>query len=173
MLLIETPRLGFRHFTLSDAPAVLEFSSDPLVTKYTGDAGNVQTLDDAKNVITQVWFSDYEKYGYGRYAIVHKKDNKVIGFCGLKFLEEKQLPDLGYRLLPQYWGQGLGMEAAKACLEYGFETLKLPKVIAMAMPDNSGSLSILANLGFTNLGTDLYQGHQVVNFEITKRLHSA
>lgn len=166
MILIETPRLAFRHFTLSDAPAVLEFNSDPLVTKYTGDAGTMQTLEDAENVITNVWLSDYAKYGYGRFAVVHKEDNKVIGFSGLKFLEEMQLPDLGYRLLPQYWGLGLGMEAAKACLEYGFDTLKLPKVIAMAMTENAGSISILTKLGFTNLGQDLYQGHDVVNFEI-------
>lgn len=168
MILIETPRLQLRHFEKGDVDAVLAFSSNSDVTKYTGDAGLVNTRAQAMKVITDVWLADYEKYGYGRYAVIHKADNKVIGFCGLKFLEDVGKTDLGYRFLPQYWGQGIGIEAAKACLQYGVEQLQIETVFAMAMPENKGSVAILQKLGFVELGHMDYDGHDVIAFEIKK-----
>lgn len=165
MILIETARLQMRKFELQDAEAVLAFSRDPQVTRYTGDKGEVKTLDDAKRVIEQVWFKDYRTYGYGRYALVHKADNKVIGFCGLKYLPEFEMADLGYRMLPDYWGQGLGMECAQAALCYGFDKLELDKVFAMADVENTGSNRILQKLGFIDLGESDYHGHRVITYE--------
>lgn len=167
-ILYETPRLAIRPFTLADAQAVYTFNSNSLVTKYTGDAGRVTDLKSAREVIEKVWLKDYQKYGYGRYALIHKADSKVIGFTGLKYLEEEKAPDLGYRMLPEYWGKGLGFEAAQASLKDGFERLQLTRVIAMATIDNNGSNRILTKLGFTNLGPDTYQGHSIYRYEISK-----
>ncbi|WP_298444653.1 GNAT family N-acetyltransferase [uncultured Ferrimonas sp.] len=146
--IIETERLGLRQFTLDDAPAVLAFSSNEQVTEYTGDAGMIASIDDAEHVIRTIWLKEYRQHGYARYALVHKADNKVIGFAGWKFIDEDNMPDLGYRMLPQYWGQGLGFEIALACMHYGKETLEFNHVFADALPDNLGSCRIIEKLGF-------------------------
>ncbi len=151
--LIETPRLIMREFTLDDLEAVFEFSSDDEVTRLTGDMGMVKTRDDARNVISNIWLAEYKKYGYGRYALVHKSDNGVIGFCGLKFVPEGNLkltvgrPDIGYRMLKDYWGQGLGYEAAKAALEYGRNELDLSNIFGDAVVENTASNKILEKIG--------------------------
>lgn len=165
MILIDTPRLQMRQFIETDANAVLEFNRHPDVTRFTGDAGVVNNMSEAENVIKNVWQAEYQQYGYGRYALIHKKDNKVIGFCGFKYLTDFGMPDLGYRMLPEYWRQGLGYECASAALDYGFKTLGFSKVFAMADVNNAGSHAILQKLKFDCLGPSHYHGHDVLTYE--------
>ena len=151
-ILIETERLAMRHFTLDDIDAVFEFSSDRDVTKLTGDQC-VQNREEARSIITDIWLPEYEKYGYGRYALIHKGDNKVIGFCGLKYIpgeelgREKGAPDIGYRMLKPYWGKGLGFEGAKAAMDYGKNVLGLTDIFGDAVVENTASIRILEKLG--------------------------
>ncbi|MFY8275327.1 GNAT family N-acetyltransferase [Pseudoalteromonas sp. SSDWG2] len=167
-VLIDTPRLQMRQFRIEDAQAVFDFNADTHVTRYTGDAGLVKTLDDAKKIITDIWLRDYAKYGYGRYALIHKADQKLIGFCGLKYDPGHPGTDLGYRMLPAYWGQGLGFEAAKAAFNYGLDTLKLNHIIAEADENNIGSIKIIERLGFTLCDQYEKWGHPLLRYEYTR-----
>lgn len=146
--LIETDRLIMRKFTLDDADAVFEFSTCEAVTEFTGDAGVVKTKADAKELIKRIWLAEYEAYGYARYALVYKADNKVIGFCGLKFETRINSTDIGYRLLPAYWGKGLATEAATATLEYAQRTLNIDHILGEAVDENIASNKLLKNVGF-------------------------
>ena len=103
--IIETERTVLRWFTLEDAEDVFAYGANDEVNRYTG-MQSLQTIDEAKKIITDVNFSDYKKYGYGRFAVYHKADKKVIGFAGLKYLPEYDMTDIGYRYLPEYWGKG-------------------------------------------------------------------
>ena len=155
--IIETKRTILRRFTLDDADAVYELNSNPEVQKYTGDE-LVDSLERAKEIITNVSFKDYNTYGYGRWAVVHKKDDKVIGFAGLKYLPEIDETDIGYRFLPEYWGRGLATEVSIPTIDYGFETLQLDRIIGIAMKENIASWKIIEKLGMTFYKTDEYLG---------------
>lgn len=165
MILIDTPRLQMREFTLADKEAVLDFASCEKVTRYTGDAGMVKSLDDAAMVIRDIWMVEYERYGYGRYALIHKEDQKVIGFCGVKFDKGLSAPDIGYRLLPQYWGQGLATEAVTSALKYAREVLGLDKIIAVAVDENVASNKILHKLGFNKIDSYIDEGFRLYRYE--------
>ena len=143
---IETERIILRNFIENDCEAVFAFSSNKEVQKYTGDA-ILESLNQAKEIISNVWFSDYKKYGYGRWAVVYKPKNKVIGFAGLKYLPEINETDIGYRFLPEYWGKGVATEVSKKIIEYGFDVLKLEKIIGIAMPENIASSKVLEKVG--------------------------
>lgn len=144
---IETPRTYIREFTIEDAEAVLAFNSNALVTRYTGDANMVKTLGDAKTVIKDIWLKEYAKYGYGRWAVVDKGSGKVIGFCGLKYIPEVGMPDIGYRFLPEYWGQGYATETALACVTYCKEQLGVTHFFGDVMEDNQASVKVLKKVG--------------------------
>ncbi|MFK5889339.1 MAG: GNAT family N-acetyltransferase [Flavobacteriaceae bacterium] len=144
--IIETERTFMRPFTEDDTQAVFDFGSNKEVQKHTGDK-LLESIDQAKNTIRNVWFADYKKYGYGRWAVVHKKDNKVIGFAGLKYLPEFRKTDIGYRFLPQYWGQGIATEVSLPIIKYGFEKLGLKEIIGIADPVNKGSIKVLQKIG--------------------------
>ncbi|WP_115719272.1 GNAT family N-acetyltransferase [Gallaecimonas mangrovi] len=147
--MIDTPRLRLRRFTLDDVPAFFAMTSDRQVLRYTGEAGPVNSLAEAEQKLRAAPLADYERYGYGRLAVELKSSGEVIGFCGLKFLPEFNVPELGYRILPAFWGQGLITEAGKAVLEYGHTELGLARIIALIHPDNSRSVRVAEKLGMT------------------------
>lgn len=149
---IETVRTYIREFTIDDAQAVFAFNTNAQVTRFTGDAGMVESLEDAENVITQIWLKEYKQYGYGRWAVVDKSNDKVIGFCGLKYLPEIGMPDVGYRFLPEYWGKGLATETAIACVEYCRSSLGITKFFADVMADNIASVKVIKKLGLKFTG---------------------
>ncbi|MFT5820809.1 MAG: ribosomal-protein-alanine N-acetyltransferase [Crocinitomix sp.] len=143
---IETERLILRPFILDDIAPSNEMNLDARVSKFTGDGGIVGEAEIERRIKENV-MGDYAKYGYGRWAVELKGGKKFIGFAGLKFMADLNEVDLGYRLLFDYWGKGLATEAAKACLDYGFNTLQLKRIIATVLPDNIGSVRVLEKVG--------------------------
>jgi [ribosomal protein S5]-alanine N-acetyltransferase len=55
--------------------------------------------------------------------------------------------DLGYRLMAAYWGQGLATEASRACVNHGFQTLGLKRIIGLVDPENIRSVRVLEKSG--------------------------
>jgi ribosomal-protein-alanine N-acetyltransferase len=148
--MLETNRLILRVATLEDAPLLFQLNSDPEVVRYTGDA-SFTTMLEAQNIIRERMILQFQKYKMTRF-MTFLKDGTFIGWCGLKYFPENHEVDLGYRFMKKYWGMGFATEASKACLEYGFETLALPRIIAKAMPDNIGSIKVMQKLGMTFKG---------------------
>ena len=155
--IIETERLILREFNIHDYEAVFEFGSNKEVQRYTGDK-MIESLEGAKDIIKNIWYEDYKKYGYGRWAVIYKPENKIIGFAGLKYLPEFNETDIGYRFLPEYWGKGLATEASKEIIKYGFEKLQLDKIIGIAVAENIGSCKVLERVGFKFYKIDEYDG---------------
>ena len=159
---IETDRLLLRPYTLDDAQEVWEYQRDPAVTKYTNDGG-VRTLAEIESILQDVIIEgDYVEYGYGRMAVVHRESNKVIGFCGLKYLPELDQVDIGYRYAKEYWGQGLATEAGLAVMQFGWQELQLPRIIGMALPENKASVRVLEKLGLKFVHNDMDEGIDIV-----------
>jgi len=146
-LFIETERLLIRPFKMEDIEPSYKMNLDAEVSRYTGDGGVVSKKEIERRIIENV-FGDYEKHGFGRLAVELKGENKFIGFTGLKYLEDMDEVDLGYRFMKEYLEQGIATESAKACLNLGFETLELNKIIAMVLPENIGSIRVLEKLNF-------------------------
>jgi RimJ/RimL family protein N-acetyltransferase len=147
-LVVETQRLLLREYTSEDAEATFVLGSNPLVQRYTGDAC-FRSVEEAEAVILRHPIEDYRKYGFGRWAVVYKPDGRLIGMAGLKYLAEWDEVDLGYRLLPEYWGMGLATEASLASLRYGFETLRLSRILGLVHPANVRSIRVLEKCGLT------------------------
>lgn len=147
-LVIETDRLLIRPFRLDDIEPSYQMNLDAEVSKYTGDGG-VVSKKEIERRITENVFGDYEKYGFGRLAVEWKEEGRFIGFAGLKYLIDLDEVDLGYRFMQPYWGKGIATEASQACVKLGFETLNLEKLIALVLPENSGSIRVLEKLSFS------------------------
>jgi len=154
---IETDRIILREFTIADYKDVYAFGSNLEVQKYTGDK-IIESLNEAKELIKNVWYEDYKKYGYGRWAVIYKPENKIIGFAGLKYLPEFKETDIGFRFLPEYWGKGIATEVSIEIIKYGFEKLNLHKIVGIAIPDNIGSCKVLEKIGLSFYKIDEYDG---------------
>lgn len=144
--MIETERLLLRKFTLDDIEAYFRLNSNPDVIRYTGDPAFI-SLDDARRVLLSAPLRDYEVHGYGRLACVEKASGELIGFCGLKYLDDMDEVDLGYRFLPDYWGKGYATESSLAVMRYGRNVMGLERIVGFVHPDNAGSVRVLVKVG--------------------------
>ncbi len=148
MPIYETDRLVLRPFNETDVNAFHRMTSDPDIIRFigTGLDPDLSHKDVLKQMRTAP-LGDYEKTGYGRHAMVLKTTNEVIGFTGLKYLPEIDETDLGYRMFPEYWGNGLATESCWPMLDFAFQKLELAKIIGIAMPENSASCHVLEKVG--------------------------
>jgi ribosomal-protein-alanine N-acetyltransferase len=160
---LETERFLIRNIETYDAEAMFEMDSNPKVHKYLGNKP-ITKIEEAKEIIKNIR-EQYEKFGIGRWAIATKDTNEFVGWTGFK-REEKLRPDrvyidLGYRLREKFWRQGIATETARACLEYGFETLNYDEIFACADVDNLASNKILKNIGFQYIEDFEFEGIKI------------
>lgn len=160
-LFIETERLLIRPFKMEDIEPSYKMNLDAEVSRYTGDGGVVSKKEIERRIIENV-LGDYQKHGFGRLAVELKGENKFIGFTGLKYLEDMNEVDLGYRFMKKYWGKGIATESAQACVNLGFNTLGLKRIIAMVLPENKGSIRVLEKLNFE------YEGEIIEDNQLAK-----
>lgn len=168
MPVIETARLRLRPFTLDDAEAYYQtIMRDPDVRRYLPGG---QPLPREQAVPTLRYFMDYwSAHGMGGLAIIHIAENKLIGQCGLQIVPKSETDvEVYYALAKDYWGQGIATEAARACLRYGFETLKLDQIVALFMPENKASERVMIKLGMTYQGTRRAYNANLPYYAITR-----
>ena len=144
-MILETERLILREMESSDAEDMLRLHSHPEVQLHTGEQ-MIVTFEGIQDKIKQKT-DEYRKYGYGRWVTVLKEGMQFVGWAGLAYLPEFDEVDIGYRFLPEFWGQGLATEASFAILKYGFDQLKLERIVAMAMEENKGSIRVMEKVG--------------------------
>jgi RimJ/RimL family protein N-acetyltransferase len=160
-----------RPFKEGDEVAMYEINSNPLVQKYTGDE-RVLSLEQSTHILRNIVFKDYEKYGFGRLAVIYKPDNKLIGFTGLKYIPEISGADLGYRFMPEYWGKGIATESSIMSLDYGFNTLNKDMFYGFAIAENKASTRVLEKVGFALTKIAPYPGEEdgmdIEWYELTK-----
>ena len=146
MKVLETDRLVLRRMSVEDAEFMLGLLNEPSWLRFIGDRG-VRTLEDARAYILKGPVDMYDRLGFGLYLTELKGEGVPIGICGLvkrDFLEDV---DIGFALLPGFWGQGYAYEAAAAVMEYGKEALGLKRIVAITNPENHSSIRLLEKLG--------------------------
>lgn len=149
-IILKTPRLILRQFTKADAPLILELNSNPEIVKYVHEP-TLKTIEHAQDILNNIILPQYQN-NLGRWAIHTKNNMDFIGWCGLKYLPEPDEIDLGYRLMQKAWGHGYATEAAKACLEHGFNELNLKLITGRAHIENLASIKVLEKIGMDFIG---------------------
>lgn len=163
-VIIETDRLLLRTFTEDDAQHIYDLNLDPDVIRFTHDP--VRDIEHAKEILEQVILPQYALYNHGRWAVHLKPVHEFIGWCGLKYRPEENEIDLGYRFKKEYWGRGYATEAAFACIRYGFETLRIRRIVGRAEPENIASCIVLEKCGMKYIGIGEVDGYPVNSYEI-------
>ena len=161
-IIFETPRLYLRRFTLDDAPLIYKLNSKPEVLQYLHEP-LVRDEAHARGVLSNITLPQYE-LNLGRWAAFIKDSNTFIGWCGLKYLAERNETDLGYRFLPEHWGKGYATEAASHTLDYGFDQLHLKAITGMAHIENIASLNVLQKIGMQYIKDDVVDNCPVKTF---------
>jgi ribosomal-protein-alanine N-acetyltransferase len=143
---LETTRLTLRRLVLEDAPFLVLLLNQPSFLAHIGDRG-VRTIEDAHRYLRDGPLAMYERTGFGLWHVARKSDGAAIGLCGL--LRRDSLPDVdvGYALLPDYWGSGYAFEAVSATLRHAARKFALQRVIAVVSEGNAASIRVLEKAG--------------------------
>ncbi|MBO1255385.1 GNAT family N-acetyltransferase [Alteromonas sp. 5E99-2] len=150
MVIFETNRLIIREWIESDRPNFYEMSADEDVMKFFP---KTLTKEECDRVVQRL--KDLNaKNGCCFWSCELKETNTFIGLVGLNKIEDG-LPfapcvEIGWRFSKNYWGKGYATEAAKGCLEYGFETLNLNEIVSFAVKDNKNSIKVMESIGMVN-----------------------
>ena len=163
--IIETDRLLLREFILDDAEKFYQLNLNPNVIKYTGNTA-FKSIEEAKSFLEK--YNDYKANGYGRWAVINKNDNEFLGWCGLKYGELENETDIGFRFFEEDWNKGYATESAAACLKYGFDVLKLNRIIGRAMKENVASIKVLEKIGLVYETDCIFENKKAVVYKIEK-----
>lgn len=124
-------------------------NADPEVRLYLGPP---RTFEQAAAWMLN-YQDDLDRYGFGRWAVEVRESGQFIGFTGLSTLDD-EMPiagvDLAWALARPAWGHGYATEAGLAALEYGFDILGLPEIVAVTMARNVRSQAVMRRIGMTS-----------------------
>lgn len=148
---IITDRLIIRKLRDSDAEFIYQITNQKSWLKYIGTR-NINNLDDARSYIQKIHNDMYNAYGVGLWCVTLKSTKEAIGIAGLIKRDTLDHLDLGFAILDKYTKNGFTFEACEAVIDYAKSYTTEDKVLAIALPNNIRSHSVLSGLGFVKAG---------------------
>ncbi len=138
-MVLETDRLILREYVMEDFDALFEIVSDQETMQHYPAPFNEEKT---RNWIT--WnMENYEKYGFGLWAVVLKETGEFIGDCGITIqnIDGEMLPEIGYHIHKKYWRRGFAKEAAQAVRDWVFQNTQYSIIYSYMKYTNIGSYS--------------------------------
>ena len=159
---LETERLLLRPLEVADIPALVPLIGDFDVAKNLSRVPYPYTNEHARAFIeltvqTRAAGTDFN------FAITRKTDGIYMGGCGVHAKDGAF--EFGYWLGKPFWGQGYATETARRLVEFAFEEMAVPGLVAGWFHDNPASGRVLEKLGCVPDGAGqrdcLARGHAV------------
>ncbi len=147
----QTSRLILRKIQKSDQADIYKGLSHPDVIKYYGV--NYASFEETEEQMT--WYENLEKSNSGLWwSIRMRADNSFCGAIGYYNLhEEHRKAELGFWLLPEFWGKGLIKESAEKIIDHLLHEKMLHRMEAYVEGENANSEKVLQKLNFQYEGT--------------------
>jgi RimJ/RimL family protein N-acetyltransferase len=151
--LFNTERIGFRQWLDRDIEPFVAMCQDERVMEFFPSILQPEeTLASIERQKTHI-----VEHGFGFFAVDELSTSRFMGFIGIVHprFESYFTPcvEIGWRLHSDFWGKGYATEGAKKCLEYGFETLKIPEIYSFTTLSNKRSERVMQKIGMTQIGT--------------------
>ena len=144
--LIETERLVLSGWRPDQAEDLYRLHTDPAVALYISGHGKPWTKAEM-DAILAYWIKLFERQKMGKLRVTRKSDGVLVGRCGFGLEGPEEIPEIGYSLFPEYWGNGYAFEAAAAVRDWYWRETDRPYFIGVADPRNEASLKVLRKLG--------------------------
>ncbi len=165
---LETQRLRFRKLVEADVDWWMEYIRSAEAIRFM--PFTLGSRDDAAFMI-QRSLDRYAADGSGLHAILRLEDGAPVGQCGLltQIVDDEPELEIGYQLLPRYWGMGYAREAAVACRCFAQEHRLAPSVISLIDPGNARSQAVARSNGMGPGKHTLHRGEEAIVFRTVLR----
>ena len=165
--LFTSERLAFRAFNEGDFDALKSLHQHPdvAVSTFTGFSDDLRVLEELNEYI-----EEYSRLGISQLYASEKESGRFVGRMGLQYRiwnpeREAREYEMRVAIHPDFWSRGYATEGSRAVLQYGFEELRLPRIVMAHYDDNPKSAVIAQKLGFTRTCDFTFKGRFVVGYE--------
>jgi len=146
-----TDRLILRELQASDADQIFRIRTDARVNEFL-DRGPTKSVDESLKFIHNLLKAQNNQDSIV-WAVTLKNEPQLIGtVLYWHIAKEQDKAELGYEMLPEYWGQGIMREVLTEVIRFGFETMKLKTIVAETKAVNLRSVNALEKCGFEEIG---------------------
>lgn len=149
---LATARLILRPWQDRDRTAFTAINADPVVMTYFAASMTAAETDEA----IARYNMQLDRDGFTMFAAEHRETGTLAGIIGMQTMRTivPNLPqpavEIGWRLAREFQGQGLATEGARAIVDFAFEQLRLPEVVAITAVGNTESRHVMEKLNMTH-----------------------
>ena len=177
MTVLLTARLRLEPFGEHHLDGLHAMNSRPEVMQYI--SGQAETREQTAESIARVrrcWAA----WGTSWWAFIELQSGRVAGAGAIQYLRREATPatdlqllranplEIGWRLHPDFWGQGLASEAAARMAAFAFQDLAAKELLAVRHPDNLASGRVMDRLGMQLRGLELWYGKTLATHVLAK-----
>lgn len=159
---LSTERLTLRAWTDSDRGWFADLNADPVVMEHFP---STLTRAESDAFVDRVAAS-FEQHGFGLWAVEVAATGEFIGVTGLSVPRfhaawmderaEQPVVEVGWRLKRSAWGNGYASEAARTCIDFGFEERGLREIVSFTTLTNVRSQAVMERIGMSRLAEYLH-----------------
>jgi ribosomal-protein-alanine N-acetyltransferase len=167
LLILETPRLLVRRYTMEDAADFFALNSNADVMRYIRP---VKTREECDAFLHDN-INFYESHPlFGRWAAFERETNKFAGsFAIIPIEEESENIQIGYALMPSEWGKGFATELVQHGKKYFFEKDNSDVLYAITEQPNVASQKVLLKCGFIQSSIFISGTRELLRFSISRK----
>ena len=157
---LTTKRLAFSHWRDDDLALAMTLWGNPQVSAFLGGPFTPEGVRARLSREIEMMIACKVQY----WPVFLLANNDLVGCAGLRpYTKDGHIHELGFHLRPDYWGQGLAHEAARAVIGFAFETLAIESLFAGHHPANEASERLLKKLGFRWTHEEIYPPTGLMN----------
>ena len=167
MTILTTERLRLEPFDDHHLEGLHAMNRLPEVMRYI--SGKPETLEQTRAAIELVK-GRWARYGFSWWAFIERGTERVIGAGCIQYLgrDPANPHEIGWRLVPDKWGQGYASEAARAMAAFAFDTLDAPLLCAVCKAENVDSAKVMRRLGMRYRGEETWYDSPHAVYEMTR-----
>lgn len=141
-------RVDLRPLDVTDAPRLVAILNDPAVRRTLATDRPISLAAEQEFITALARSKDQVLLG-----IAEKPGAQLAGVCGLNHLgDAARQAEFGIFLAAEAAGKGLGQEATRLIVGYGFDTLNLNRIWLHVFADNARAIHVYEKVGFRTEG---------------------
>ncbi|MDX1414068.1 MAG: GNAT family N-acetyltransferase [Candidatus Promineifilaceae bacterium] len=164
---LKTANLILRPFDEDDVYEMYQILRGKEVLRYFPNS-SLPSREQVKRMVRNI-INHWQDHGYGLWAVESRKEQILMGRCGLQYLPDTAEVEVDFILGNEYWGHGFATEAAKVSLQYGLEKLGINTIVGIVHIDNIASQRVLEKIGMRLIESKEYFGMPCYRYATERR----
>jgi [ribosomal protein S5]-alanine N-acetyltransferase len=154
---LDTARLVGEHVCDTDFGDLCAMNRNPDVMATLGGLRS----DDETREYLQLNLDHWNRYGYGLWMLRSRGGGQFVGRSALRHIHigGRDEIEVGYALLPDFWGRGLATEVAREIVKLAFSDLEIESLVSFTLPTNAASRRVMEKAGGAYERDVVHAGH--------------